>query len=39
MTKLPWIIFGIHLWQYALIGGVGLIIGIPLGVWMARRLT
>jgi hypothetical protein len=35
---MPWIIFGIHLWQYLIIGGFGLILGFLAGLkWASRR--
>jgi ABC-type proline/glycine betaine transport system permease subunit len=36
-TNLPWLIFGFPLYVYVIAGGFGLLIGVPLGVWLVRR--
>jgi len=34
---MPWIIFGIHLWQYAIIGAAGFLVGLLAGTWWGQR--
>jgi hypothetical protein len=36
MTHLPWLIYGVHLWQIVIIFGFGLLGGAIIVLWASR---